>query len=140
MPEILFPKAIGNFISLLLNFSSVIISLRNTNRVTTWSCVTTSLIPLSSYPTTNIQGFLSIAALKRKRANTLAHTPVRGRCEKACVQCSESSPYVSAKIAIIARAVGLVFNIKCSAAVPLALKGTSATKNIKNRLTLPACF
>ena len=29
-PEILFPKAIGNFISLLLNFSSLIISFKNT--------------------------------------------------------------------------------------------------------------
>ena len=30
VPEILFPKAIGNFVSLLLNLSSEIISLRNT--------------------------------------------------------------------------------------------------------------
>ena len=30
MPEILFPRAIGNFISLLLNLSSEIISLKNT--------------------------------------------------------------------------------------------------------------
>jgi len=30
MPEILFPRAIGNFISLLLNFSSKMISLKNT--------------------------------------------------------------------------------------------------------------
>jgi len=30
MPEILFPRAIGNFTSLLLNFSSEIISLKNT--------------------------------------------------------------------------------------------------------------
>ena len=29
-PEILFPNAIGNFVSLLLNFSSLIISLKNT--------------------------------------------------------------------------------------------------------------
>ena len=30
IPEILFPKAIGNFISLLLNFSLLIISFKNT--------------------------------------------------------------------------------------------------------------
>ncbi|CAA0269060.1 hypothetical protein ALT785_100004 [Alteromonas infernus] len=77
---------------------------------------------------------------KKKGESILAHIQAHGRYAKVCALCSEYFLFVSAKIAIIARAVGLVFNIKCSAAVPLALKGTSATKNIKNRLTLPACF
>ena len=97
-------------------------SSRSTNRVTTWSCVMINLIPLSSYQTTSIRGFLSIAVHKKRKANILVLILVPGLSGKVCAQCSVYSLSDSVRIATIVREAGLASSIKCSGVARLVLK------------------